>query len=94
MNLRRYVARSRQSGIREFHDAIESSWSPENSGVKSRRIVGGCDHNDAFLRSQAVQAIEEMRQTDLRWRELGWHLREGTVDVLEHNNEGALLAAI
>src|ERR1039457_102326 len=79
--------RRAKSAIRdwEFHDAIEPSGSPENSGVKSRGIVGDRYDDDAFLCSEAVQAIEKMRQTHSCWRELGRRLREGTVNVLEHN---------
>src|SRR5271170_7928678 len=70
---------------REFHDSVESPWSPQDSRVESRWLVGGGDNNDSLLSSQAIQAIQQVRQAHLGWRQLRRHLRKGAVDILEHN---------
>jgi|SRR5271155_4035219 len=76
---------------REFHDPVESSRPPQDSRVQSCWNVGGGDNDDSFLRSQAVQAIQQVRQTDFGWRQLRWHLRKGAVDILKHNQRRSVV---
>src|SRR5277367_2044795 len=71
---------------REFDDPVEPPRAAQNSGVECGRVVCCGDHYNSLLCSEAVQAIQQVRQTHPGWREPGGMPRKGAVDVLQYNH--------